>query len=73
MNKVVSIAVTGAMALMLVGTAVVAEDKPMNTLAAGKDLQAAMKDMQAHKWDETIRSWTRSRTIPRRTSTTSMS
>jgi tetratricopeptide (TPR) repeat protein len=55
MNKVVKVAVASAVAMVLGSTVAVADDaKPQVSIAAGKDLQEAQKDMQAHKWDEML-------------------
>jgi tetratricopeptide (TPR) repeat protein len=55
MNKVVKVAVASAVAMVLASTVAVADDaKPQVSIAAGKDLQEAQKDMQAHKWDEML-------------------
>ncbi len=55
MNKVAKIAVASAVAMVLASSMVVADDaKPQNSIAAGKDLQAALKDMHERKWDEML-------------------
>jgi tetratricopeptide (TPR) repeat protein len=68
MNKVAKVAVASAVAVVLgsmmsgtllpgLVTPAAADDgngKPQNSVAAGKDLQAALKDMQAHKWDDML-------------------
>jgi len=55
MNKVAKIAVASAVAMVLGSSMVVADDaKPQNSVAAGKDLQAALKDMHDRKWDDML-------------------
>lgn len=66
MNKVAKVAVASAVAMLLgstmsgnllpglVGAAAADDAKPQNSIAAGKDLQAALKDMQARRWDELL-------------------
>jgi tetratricopeptide (TPR) repeat protein len=55
MNKVAKIAVASAVAMVLASSMVVADDaKPQNSVAAGKDLQAALKDMHDRKWDDML-------------------
>src|SRR5580698_6013912 len=55
-SQVTAAAVATAVALVLGSTMSFADDanKPQVSAAAGKDLQAAQKDMQAHKWDDMI-------------------
>lgn len=61
MNKVAKCVVASAV-LVALGAAVpvladdapAASGKPQVSIAAGKDLQEAQKDMQAHKWDEML-------------------
>jgi tetratricopeptide (TPR) repeat protein len=55
MNKVAKFAVASAVAMVLASSMVVADDaKPQNSIAAGKDLQAALKDMHDRKWDDML-------------------
>ena len=55
-SQVTAAAIATAVALVLGSTMSFADDaaKPQVSAAAGKDLQAAQKDMQAHKWDDMI-------------------
>lgn len=54
-SKVAAVSCAAAVAMVLGSTLSVADDaKPQVSAAAGKDLQAAQKDMQAHKWDDML-------------------
>ena len=46
--------VSGSLLPGLVSAAAADDGKPTNTIAAGKNLQAALKDMQARKWDDMV-------------------
>jgi len=67
MNKFVKVAVASAVAMVLASTMSFADDaKPQNSIAAGKDLQAALKDMQAKKWDDMLADLDKVRNNPKK-------
>jgi hypothetical protein len=71
MNKVAKYAVAGAVALVLAGTLARADDakpdaKPSVSAAAGKDIIAAQKALQAKNYDEVLTDLDKVRAIPKK-------